>query len=535
LLVLLFLRIGKSRRFVLTALPRLAGVIALGLFLVGLRFFHLAEKPFWLDEAFTAFHLSGYPDDEVNRFVLGQIRSASDMLQFQQVNGHHGWVDMVQHILETAPELPPLYFLLLRGWSYLFGPSVAAMRGFSALFGALLLPVVYWFCWVAFRDRRVGLLAVVLIGLSPFHLLLSQEARPYTLWLVEVMVANLALVQADRSGRRRHWLLYTVTMVLAFYTHLLTMLLLLGQAVAVLWGQWSAAGKSQQSTWKGFAVSNLVAGAAILPWIWLGFLRPQAFDEHAYVVPGRPLPDLIKGLVRGLSIFFVDLGLNETSPKHLLLLLAPLVAVVFIALAGAVIHAKHRDLWSIRLLLTLGILPPSLIFVSDLGLQGIRSLSVRYFSFSHMMLEILLALALVQSLNPRLRRWRSGLIATLVLMGLISNLTYFRSPSWWHKTLTQDDRCIATVTTPLSQPLLITDEFFVRAAALSHGVKPQLRFQILPRGDRHPQLPKQLTQQAPPGQTYLYLPSEALRQAVSQRYDLENTCGKAMIRLRDRG
>jgi uncharacterized membrane protein len=499
------------------------------LFLVGLRCFHLAAKPFWLDEAFTAFHLSGYPDAEVNAFVLGQIRSAADMLQFQRVNDHHGWADMVQHIGETAPELPPLYFLLLRGWSHLFGPSVTAMRSFSALFGVLLLPVVYWFCWVAFRDRRVGLLAAVLIGLSPFHLLLSQEARPYTLWLVEVMVANLALVQAERSGRPRDWLLYTIAMVLAFYTHLLTLLLLVAQALALL------GGRSRRASWKGFVLSSLGVAAAILPWIWLGFLRPQAFDEHAYVVPGRPIPDLIKGLVRGLSVFFVDLSLDETSPKPLLGLLAALVTVLFIALAGAVIHARrHCDLWPIRLLLTLGILPPSLIFISDLGLRGIRSLSVRYFSFSHTMLEILLALALVQSLNPRLRRWRSGLMATLVLMGLISNVTYFQAPSWWHKTLTQNDRCIATVTTPLSQPLLITDEFFVRAAALSHGVKPQLRFQILPGGDRNPQLPKQLTKQAPLGQTFLYLPSEALRQAVGQHYDLENTCGKAMIRLRDR-
>jgi uncharacterized membrane protein len=534
-LAVLFLQTGKSGRFGLTAIPRLVWAIALATVLVGLRFFHLAEKPFWLDEAFTAFHLSGYGDAEVNAFVLGQIRSAADMLQFQRVNDHHGWIDMVQHILDTAPELPPLYFLLLRGWSHLFGSSVTAMRSFSALFGVLLLPVVYWFCWVAFRDRRVGLLAVVLIGLSPFHLLLSQEARPYTLWLVEVMVANLALVQAERSGRPRDWLRYMMAMVLAFYTHLLTMLLLLAQAVTLLWGQWSAAGKSRQVTWKGFSLSSLGMALGISPWIWLGFLRPQAFDEHAYVVPGRPLPELIKGLVRGLSVFFVDLSLDETSPKPLLGLLAAIVFGMLITLAGVVIHAKNRDLWSIRLLLTLGILPPSLIFVSDLGLRGIRSLSVRYFSFSHTMLEILLALALVQSLNPRLRQWRAWLIGALVLMGMVSSLAYFQAPSWWHKTLTQDDRCIATVTNALSAPLLITDEFFVRAAALSHGVKPQLRFQILPWGDRNPQLPQELTQEAPPGQTFLYLPSEALQQVTRQRYDLENTCGKAMLRVMNRG
>jgi uncharacterized membrane protein len=512
------------------SLPKLAWALALGVFLVGLRFFHIAEKPFWLDEAFTAFHLSGYQDAEVHAFVVGQLRSAAEMLQFQRLNDHHGWTDMVQHIAETAPELPPLYFLLLRGWSHLFGPSVAAMRSLSALFGVLLLPLVYGFCWVAFRDRRVGALAVVLIGLSPFHLLLSQEARPYTLWLVEMMVANIALIQAQRWGRPRHWLLYTVTMVLAFYTHLLTMLMLVAQAGAMLWG----AGKARRATWKGFALSNLVVGVGILPWIWLGFLRPHSFDENAYALPARPLPELIKGLVRGLSVFFVDLSLDEVSPKPLLAMLAALVAVVLIALAGALLHAVRRDLWSVRLLLTLALLPPSLIFLSDLGLRGTRSLSVRYFSFSHMMLEILLALALVQGTHPRWRRWRSWLLGALVLMGLISNLTYFQAPSWWHKTLTQGDRCIATVTNPLSQPLLVTDQFFVRTMALSHGVKPQLRFQVLPWGNPQPQLPPQMTKQAPPGQTFLYLPSAALRQAVGQRYDLVNTCGEALVRLDDR-
>ncbi|NJM49189.1 MAG: hypothetical protein HC860_25950 [Alkalinema sp. RU_4_3] len=308
----------------------------------------------------------------------------------------------------------------------------------------------------------------------------------------------------------------------------MTLLLLLAQAVAVL------GGGSGRTTWKGFGLSSLGIAAAIAPWIWLGFLRPQAFDEHAYALPSRPLPELIKGLVRGLSVFFVDLGLDETSPKHLLGLLALLVAVILIALTGAVIHAMRRDHWPVRLLLILGLLPPIVIFVSDLGVRGIRSLSVRYFSFSHTMLEILLALALVQGLNPRWRRWRSWLLGALVLMGLASSLTYFQAPSWWHKTLTQNDRCIATVTNGLSQPLLVTDQFFVRTMALSHGVKPQLRFQIVPWGLLQPQLPKQLAQQAPPGQTFLYLPSKALRQAVEVGYSLDNTCGEALIRVSDR-
>lgn len=512
-------------------------VMVLVLLFGGLRCFDLAGKPFWLDEAFTAFHLSGYQDPQVHQIVTGQIRSAAEMLHFQQINPHPGWQDMVRHILETAPELPPLYFLLLRGWSHLWGPSVAALRGFSALWGVLLLPLVYQFCRIAFRDRFVGLLAVALVGLSPFHLLLSQEARPYSLWLVEVMVANIALVQAHHQGQRRHWVVYSLAMILAFYTHLISLLVLLTHGIAVLWSKRSpnSPNPSGWSMGKGFARSSLSILVAIAPWIWLGFLQPHALDENAYALRSSSLPELVKGLVRGVSVFFIDLNLNNNSPKPLLLLLAVLVGIILVALVSALGHAKRRDLWTVRLLAVMAILPPGIIFASDLLLKSTRSLSVRYFSVSHTMLEILVALVLVQSLNPHIRRWRLQLITALLLMGLASNLAYFCAPSWWHKSYTQDDRCIAAVTNSLDRPLLITDEFFVRTMGLSHGVQPALRFQVLPWGKRDPQLPNNLTKQAPPGQTFLYLPSAALQQAVSQRYNLEKTCGEeSLLKISDR-
>jgi uncharacterized membrane protein len=506
------------------SLPWVAGAIAIAIVLVSLRFFQLGEKPFWLDEAFTAFHLSGYDDAQVNIFVQGQIRSAAELLQFQR-NGQQGWADTVQHILETAPELPPLYFLLLKAWTGIFGPSVAAMRSLSAVFGTLLLPAIYWLGWVAFHDRRVGLLAMVLVGLSPFHLMLAQEARPYTLWLLLVTIATSNLLQAYRYGRRRHWLLYGLAMVLAFYTHLMTLIVILVQGLAVL----TVVPSRRRIMVQGFSASGLLVGLGILPWIWAGFLRPQALDQSHYALPSRSLPDLIKGLIRGVSLFFVDLGLDETSSKPLLGLLFVMVLIVFGLIALAVVYGLQQR-WSGRLLLTVVMLPPSLIFVSDLLLRGNRTLSVRYFCFSYTMLEILVALVLVQGFNQRLRSLRPALLSALVLMAMLSNFTYFSSPSWWHKTLTQNDRCIAKVTQPLDRPLLITDQFFVRTMALSHGVKPQLRFQILP-----PDRPNTaIAKQAPPGQRFLYLPSEALKRAVTQRYRLEPTCGTALLKLSDR-
>src|SRR4051812_8994167 len=67
---------------------------------------------------------------------------------------------------------PPLYYLLLHGWSALPLPwtGIAAMRAFSAIW-ALLSTLFFDLLWTGIRRPAVRWLAVSLLALSPCLLL----------------------------------------------------------------------------------------------------------------------------------------------------------------------------------------------------------------------------------------------------------------------------------------------------------------------------------------------------------------------------
>lgn len=129
-----------------------------------LRLHRAAEKSVWLDEAFSIW---------VARHTLPEILA---------------WlVKIDQH--------PPLYYALLSGWIRLFGWWEAPARAFSALWGALTVPVLFAL------GRRLGgpglgLMAALLLTLSPFHVQFGQEMRMYALLTFWAALALWGLVTA---------------------------------------------------------------------------------------------------------------------------------------------------------------------------------------------------------------------------------------------------------------------------------------------------------------------------------------------------
>lgn len=73
---------------------------------------------------------------------------------------------------------PPGYYWLLNLWSRIFGDSEAALRSLSALWGILLVWLVYQIVLRLF-DRRTALIAAFFAAINPFLIYYSQEARMY--------------------------------------------------------------------------------------------------------------------------------------------------------------------------------------------------------------------------------------------------------------------------------------------------------------------------------------------------------------------
>ena len=113
--------------------------------------------------------------------------------------------------IATAPELdihPPVYFYLLHGWLAAAGPNTDQLPGQGAFaarfmslwFGVLLVPLM------AALGRRVGgrwtgLGAALGAAFLPFLLGEAQETRMYTVTLVWLACAGLALLRAGDRGQ----------------------------------------------------------------------------------------------------------------------------------------------------------------------------------------------------------------------------------------------------------------------------------------------------------------------------------------------
>jgi 4-amino-4-deoxy-L-arabinose transferase-like glycosyltransferase len=105
--------------------------------------------------------------------------------------------DLIAH---TAGDIhPPGYYLLLHGWTRLAGSSDWAVAFPSLFFGLVLVALAYWLGRRLFGPQ-VGLLAALLVALSPFNLWYSQEVRMYTLGAVLGLGLLGAVLSVCRPG-----------------------------------------------------------------------------------------------------------------------------------------------------------------------------------------------------------------------------------------------------------------------------------------------------------------------------------------------
>ncbi len=111
-------------------------------------FLTISKASIWFDEAFSAY---------IIRFNFAEI-------------WHYTSVDV--H--------PPLYYFLLKIWSVFFGSSDFALRSLSALFGVLTIILAY-FLVKRLYNKKIALLAISFLAISPMLIRYSQEARMYTM------------------------------------------------------------------------------------------------------------------------------------------------------------------------------------------------------------------------------------------------------------------------------------------------------------------------------------------------------------------
>lgn len=331
----------------------------------GIRFYNLTKISLWHDEAFSAL-LIKYP-----------------------------WGEMMFRIgLDVHP---PLYYIFLRVWHYIFGHSLFSLRAMSVAFGVGAIILVYLLVKRFFGTTKGALISAAIFAVNPFSVLYVTEARMYTMgaffavlsaYLLGIALQYTKFYYTEGSGLKpTRWKLFAlyasfaVSSAATIYTHYY---LLFGVAALGIFGLLYLFSnfKFKLISYTWLIASGLGIGVLFAPWFsWFMYQYNQVGD--GYWIPPINLWSIPDTLYR--------LTLNIGSPSKLAMSLTTLVVIWIIY--NFIKQYKRTEKW----LIILSFLAPfggALLFALIAKLQGSNSsvYMVRYFIFAAPFLCIIIGL-----------------------------------------------------------------------------------------------------------------------------------------------
>jgi uncharacterized membrane protein len=166
-----------------------------------LRLYGLGSESLWLDEATTA-----------RRAGMSYTELFSDSGSGTQL---------------------PLYFWISKFWCDRAGTSEFALRFPAALFGILVILMVYHLGRKLFT-QAAGVWGAFFTAINPYLIHYSQEARPYTLMALLAMVSWYYMLHLFRDVRIKDMVGFILSTTAILYTHPLGFLILLTHAFGLL-------------------------------------------------------------------------------------------------------------------------------------------------------------------------------------------------------------------------------------------------------------------------------------------------------------
>ena len=150
-----------------------------------------------------------------------------------------------------------LYYSLLRLWIRL-GSSEFVVRSLSVLFAAATLPVIYFLGRRLF-GRSTALIASLLLAIHPFHLILAQQARSYSLLIFLVSTSSLFFLRLVEDPSGINCSAYAVLSAAAVYSHFFAALIILAQWLSLLFLT------GRRLPWRGLLMSIVLLIALLVP------------------------------------------------------------------------------------------------------------------------------------------------------------------------------------------------------------------------------------------------------------------------------
>ncbi len=346
-------------------------ILVLGL---GLRLIALNQS-FWMDEAITA--------TVVKNFSL---------------------IGVVTKFIASDTH-PPLYYLILRIWSLIFGYSEISLRFPSVIFGVITIFIVYKIGLLF--SKKTAYISAFLMAAAPLHIYYSQEARMYALTTFLVSAAVYFFLE-------NKWLFLSIFFVLIGATDYLPLLILIPFFVFTLFSR-------KKSEIENFVKAIIPLMLFIL--VWIPYFIKQITSTGAYL---KKFPEwksvLGSASIKDLALVWVKFILGRISFDNkimyfgfVFIISLPLLYLLFKTLT------KDKKIYFIWLWF---IIPILIAFVGAFFVPGFS-----YFRLIFVIpaLYLLLSYGLTQIKNNKI------LLAFLLILNISFSLTYLINDKFWRE------------------------------------------------------------------------------------------------------
>ena len=149
----------------------------------------------------TAYGARNYRQDEINTIHAAKLMNPSEITFWMATNIH-----------------PPAWRLLADSWIDAFGDAESVVRWSSVLANMLTFAFLFRL-GTDLLDWKLGLLAVIILGLYPTAASYMNELRPYPYLILLVTGLHLFFLRWIQSQKFRYMLGYIIFGILALYTH----------------------------------------------------------------------------------------------------------------------------------------------------------------------------------------------------------------------------------------------------------------------------------------------------------------------------
>jgi len=232
--------------------------------------------------------------------ILTIILIAGALFRFHRLTKQSLWSDEIQTMLDVTPGFtwhqfmneikngegvhPPLYFILARYFTLIFGYSDWVARSLSALAGVASIWAIF-LLGKEIKNEKLGLTSAALMCVNYFNIYQSQEARMYTFLCLFTTLSYLYFLKVCRYIKVRDAVLFIITTACLIYTHYFGAFVVVSELVMAVFFLLQEEKRRKRLLIMLFA-SELIIFITFFP--WLPYLQPAVGIHSFWIAPVTP-------------------------------------------------------------------------------------------------------------------------------------------------------------------------------------------------------------------------------------------------------